>query len=123
MTQSVLCRFALAAVVSVTFIDQTLAQSPVVGVNAAPVTAAGDVIVGTFNSIHKAIEDNQDKIPDQALNQKLKEALFSNVDFPKLSEHCLGEEWGKATIAQQQEFATLFSDILGRSLFVLVPVV
>jgi phospholipid transport system substrate-binding protein len=118
--RSFICRFALAAAVSLAFVNQTSAQSPVVSVNAAPVIAAGDVIVSTFNSLHDSIKDNQGKIPDEALNQKLQVALFSNVDFLKLSERCLGEEWGKATPAEQQELAALFRDILGRSFMDLI---
>jgi len=54
-------------------------------------------------------------LSEEALDAKLRDLIAPLFNFDEMARRCLGNNWKKATEAQQKEFVSLFSDLLGRT--------
>lgn len=68
-----------------------------------------------FEQVRKTATENQGKLTDAELEEKLKEIILPVFNFDEMSRRCLGSNWSAATPDQQNEFVTLFSDLLART--------
>lgn len=72
--------------------------------------------------VMKAIEDlrvfvlaNKDSMPEEQLDAKLREMIEPLFDFREMAQRSLGASWSKGNPAQQEEYVTLFTQLLSRT--------
>ncbi len=75
--------------------------------------AAGDSLQETFTAMRGAVAD--EKMSDETINLKLKDAILPSFDFSEFSKRCIGPAWERATAEEQTQFTSLLSEMLSKS--------
>ena len=68
-----------------------------------------------INELQSFINENQDKLSEKELSEKLTEKTLPIFDFGEMSKRCLGAHWRAATSEERTEFVDVFSSLLTKT--------
>jgi len=76
-------------------------------------------VKGTIDKVLEILRDPALKAPDkaEARRKKLKEAIYPRFDFTEMAKRSLGMHWRNRTPKEQEEFVSLFADLLEQSYY------
>ncbi|MGH7423448.1 MAG: MlaC/ttg2D family ABC transporter substrate-binding protein, partial [Candidatus Methylomirabilales bacterium] len=76
-------------------------------------------VKGTIDKVLEILRDPALKAPDkaEARRKKLKEIIYPRFDFLEMAKRSLGVHWRSRTPKEQEEFVSLFADLLEQSYY------
>lgn len=84
----------------------------------ADATSAIDQVRNTIDQVVKIVESLPGESNLSARRKQLRTLLDTRFDFEEMSKRSLGTYWKERTPAEQQEFVSLFSDLLAKTYLV-----
>jgi len=76
-------------------------------------------VKATIDKVLEILRDPALKAPDkeEARRKKLKEAIYPRFEFAEMAKRSLGMHWRNRTPKEQEEFVSLFADLLEQSYY------
>jgi phospholipid transport system substrate-binding protein len=74
-----------------------------------------DQIKATVDKALVVLKDPRLKAPAKERRDQLKQILFARFDFNEMAKRALGADWRRRTPKEQEEFVSLFTELLERS--------
>ena len=66
----------------------------------------------TIDKLKDIVSTNKDRLSPQEIDDQIRDILLPVFDFEAMSKSSLGTNWKKASAAQQQDFVSVFSQLL-----------
>ena len=110
-----LCTFAIKPFTSLKLSLSLVALLLAAPCFASPADDAEQTVRTTFDTVAKIVADNQGKVSEKIIDQKLQDVLLPVFDFEEMSRGSLGASWKSLSEPQRKEFMDLFASLLSRT--------
>lgn len=68
-----------------------------------------------YAKVRETVAADKGKIPEEAINAKLRKIIAPMFDFEELTRQSLGAYWPKGTAVEQRQLVTVLSELLART--------
>jgi phospholipid transport system substrate-binding protein len=78
-------------------------------------SSASETVSAVVSKVRSTVVDQQDSLSSEEMEEKLREIIEPVFDFRTMARSSLARHWNDASPEEQEEFVTLFSELLART--------